>query len=91
MDRRSRARELVEHALSEVEQELTVRRLQLCPDQLGACRSTLRTYLSSLEEGALPPKRERAEALGRLIVDSWPFEMSLGQVILQAERAWRNA
>lgn len=91
MDRRSRARELVEQALSEVEQELTARRLELCPEQLGACRSTLRSYLSSLDCDALPPKRDRAEALGRLILDSWSFEVPLGQVILRAERAWRNA
>ncbi len=90
MDRRARARELVEQALSEVEDELTVRRHALCPEQLGACRATLRGYLSTLD-GALPPKRDRAEALGRLILDSWPFEVPLGQVILRAERAWRNA
>ena len=91
MDCQSRARELLEQALTEVEQELTIRRHELCPEQLGACRSTLRGYLSSLEGGALPPKRERAEALGRLILDSWSFEVPLGQVILRAERAWRNA
>ena len=91
MDRRARARELLEQALSEVEDELTVRRHELCPEQLGACRSTLRGYLTALDGDALPPKRDRAEALGRLILDSWPFEVPLGQVILRAERAWRNA
>jgi hypothetical protein len=91
MDRRARARELLEQALSEVEDELSVRRHELCPEQLGACRSTLRGYLTALDGGALPPKRDRAEPLGRLILDSWPFEVPLGQVILRAERAWRNA
>ena len=91
MDRRARARELLEQALSEVEDELTVRRHELCPEQLGACRGTLRGYLTALDGDALPPKRDRAEALGRLILDSWPFEVPLGQVILRAERAWRNA
>jgi hypothetical protein len=61
------------------------------PEQLGACRSTLRGYLTALDGDALPPKRDRAEALGRLILDSWPFEVPLGQAILRAERAWRNA
>ena len=91
MDRRVRARELLEQALSEVEDELTVRRHALCPEQLGACRTTLRGYLSALDGDALPPRRHRTEALGRLILDSWPFEVQLGQVILRAERAWRNA
>lgn len=91
MERRSRARELLEQALSDVELELTQCRHQLCPHQLGECRSVLQGYLSALADDALPPKRERSEALGRLIMDSWPFDVPLGQAILRAERAWRNA
>jgi hypothetical protein len=25
------------------------------------------------------------------VADSWPFELELGNLVLQAERAWRNA
>lgn len=91
MERRSRARELLEQALSDVELELTECHHQLCPHQLGECRTVLRGYLTSLDGEALPPKRERPESLGRLILDSWPFDVPLGQAILRAERAWRNA
>ncbi len=91
MDRRNQARTLVASALAEVEEELAAPKYQLCPTQLGACRDTLRSYLSSLEAGALPPKRDREEGLGRMIADSWPFDVPLGALVLRAERAWRNA
>jgi hypothetical protein len=91
MDRRSRARELVALALSEVETELAAPRYPLRPEQLGTCRETLRGYLAALDGGALPPRRERAEGLGRLVLDSWPYDVPLAQSVLQAERAWRNA
>lgn len=91
MDRRTRARELVALALSEVEAELAAPRYTLHPEQLGTCRETLRGYLAALDGGALPPRRERTEGLGRLVLDSWPYEVPLAQCVLQAERAWRNA
>jgi hypothetical protein len=91
MDRRQQARTLVVSALAEIEAELAAPRYQLCPTQLGACRDTLRTYLAALDDGALPPKRDRAEGLGRMIADSWPFDVPLGALVLRAERAWRNA
>ncbi len=90
MDRRERAKELVACALSEVERELAAPRYNLCADQLGTCREILRGYLSSLDTGALPPRRERGEGLGRMILDSWPYDLPLGTAILQAERAWRT-
>ena len=90
MDRRLRARELVATALTAVEAELAVPRYRLCPEQLGTCRDTLRGYLDELDRGALPPRRERGEGLGRLVMDSWPLDVPLGPVVLQAERAWRT-
>jgi hypothetical protein len=89
--RRNQARTLLAAALAEVEAELATPRYQLRQDQLGTCRDTLRTYLESLDQGALPPKRDRGEGLGRLIADSWPFDVPLGALVLRAERAWRNA
>jgi hypothetical protein len=91
MDRRDRARTLVASALEAVERELASPRHQLCPQQLGTCRETLRGYLQAIDRGELPPRRERGEGLGRMVMDSWPFDLDLGNLVLQAERAWRNA
>lgn len=91
MDRRDRARELILVALSEVEAERRDRRYQLCPEQLDTCLATLRGYLAALDRGELPPRRQREEGLGRLVSDSWPYDVPLANAVLQAERAWRNA
>jgi hypothetical protein len=91
MERRNQARALVAAALANVEAELASKNRTLCPVQLGTCRDTLRGYLAALDAGALPPKRERAEGLGRMIADSWPYDAPLGAVVIRAERAWRNA
>jgi len=91
MDRRTRARTLVVSALEAVEQELASPRYQLCPLQLGTCRETLRAYLDEIDRNALPPRKQRGEGLGRLVMDSWPLDVPLGPMVLQAERAWRNA
>jgi hypothetical protein len=91
MDRRDRARTLVLSALEAVEREIAAPRHQLCPQQLGTCRETLRGYLQAIDRGELPPRRERGEGLGRMVMDSWPFDLDLGNLVLQAERAWRNA
>ena len=90
MDRRTRARDLVRAALDQVEGELAQPRHNLCADQLGACRSALRGYLAALEGDSLPPRRDRCEDLCRMILDSWPYDLPIGNAILQAERAWRN-
>ena len=91
-DRRARARDLVTAALQKVERELAQPTCGLHPDQLCTCAETLRGYLEALEGGgALPPKREREEALGRLVLDACPFDHPLANAILQAERAFRTA
>ncbi len=91
MDRRDRARELILFALAEVEAERRAPRYELRPDDLDTCTRTLREYLTALERGDLPPRRQRAEGLGRLVLDSWPYGIPLANAVLQAERAWRNA
>ncbi len=91
MDRRDRARELILAALSGVEQERREQRYRLCPEELDTCRDTLRGYLAALDRGELPPRRQRSEGLGRMVLDSWPYDVPLANAVLQAERAWRNA
>jgi hypothetical protein len=90
-NRRDRARELIQVALTEVEAEKRAPRYRLCPADLDTCIETLRGYLAALERGELPPRRQRPEGLGRLVLDSWGYDVPLANAVLQAERAWRNA
>ncbi len=91
LPRLDRARVLLEAALREVEAELANPGCALCKGQLGTCRDTLRAYLAAVETGTLPPKRERPEGLGKLVLDAWPFEAAVAGAVLAAERAFRNA
>jgi hypothetical protein len=89
--RLDRVRSLLEAALREVEGELADPAGTLCKAQLGACRDTLRGYLSAVEAGVLPPRRERPEGLCKLVLDAWPFDAPVSGAVLAAERAFRNA
>ena len=89
--RLDRARALLEVALREVDGELANPACTLCKVQLGTCRETLRGYLSAVEAGALPPRRERPEGLCKLVLDGWPFDAPVSSAVLAAERAFRNA
>jgi hypothetical protein len=90
-DRRTRARSLVAVALDAVEAELSAPAHGLPPHQLGEVRAGLRAYLAALDGDALPPRRDRGEGLGKLVADSWPYDLALSTLVIQAERAWRNA
>ena len=90
-DRLARARGLVEQALRDVEAELAAPSSGLCQKQLGTCRETLLAYSAALQSGELPPRKERAERLCRLVVDGWPFDAPLASTVLAAERAFRTA
>jgi hypothetical protein len=90
MDPRLRARGLVAAALAAVEAELASPASPLRREELGTCRDTLQGYLRELDTGALTPRREREEGLGRLVADSWGFDAPLAPLVLRAERAWRT-
>ena len=90
-DRQSRARALVAAALDAVESELAAPRLGVRREELGTVRDVLRGYLAAIDSGDLPPRRDRGEVLGKLVADAWPYDLPLGMVVRQAERAWRNA
>jgi len=91
MDRLERARRLLEAALREVEAEIATPSCGLRQAQLASCRETLTGYLAAVNAGQLPPRRDRPEALCRLVLDGWPFDAAVSSAVLAAERAFRNA
>jgi preprotein translocase subunit SecE len=44
--------------------------------------------LKELESGKIPPKEMRNRGVGKVIIDSWPFESLLGKILLNAEQAY---
>lgn len=58
------------------------------PSQLSNLRRTLAAMESQLGTGSLPPRSERARGAGRTVADSWPFDSSLGRLILTAEQRY---
>lgn len=89
--RLDRARSLLQDALRQVDGELANPACTLCKVQLGTCRDTLSGYLAAVEAEALPPRRDRPEGLGKLVIDAWPFDAPVSAAVLAAERAFRNA
>jgi hypothetical protein len=85
---------IIQKAIEEVDREMDRRK----PDavitdnvsmpQLGHIRDVLKAVVLELESGNLRPKSERHLGIGRFVVDSWPHELSLGESLIDAERAY---
>jgi hypothetical protein len=60
------------------------------PAELREYRSRLAMMLGDLESGNLPPRSERPDIMSHPIVDSWPLESELGQLIVEAEQRYRQ-
>jgi hypothetical protein len=60
-------------------------------EQLVAFRKELVHWYQLLESNALPNKDARRPGMSRVIVDSWPFDSALGQLLISAEKAYMEA
>lgn len=58
--------------------------------QLYAFQLYLEDILLQLESNHIPEKSMRKCGMGRAIVDSWPLESKLGNLLCSAEQAYRN-
>jgi uncharacterized protein (DUF305 family) len=59
--------------------------------QLEACKQQLCEMITQMEKAQLPPKHQRLFGMGHMIADSWPINSKLGEALLNAEHAYRNA
>ena len=90
MNKQGRALALIRAARTAAEEELirhregkgTVGSLR----QLEAVCEKLITMEQLVNEKAFPPIAERDQGMGRMVVDSWPMESSLGELVLKAEQ-----
>lgn len=91
--KRERALEAVEQAMSALNEEMA--RHERGEGRVGNIHQ-LRGVREQLEvmhrqlSGNLPPREHRVWGAGRMIVDEWPLNSELGNLVLRAEQAYRN-
>lgn len=59
-------------------------------EQLVKFRQCFLNILSELNEGFLPPKEQRSLGIAKIVVDCWPFDFHLGQLLIEAERLYKE-
>ncbi|MFC1482338.1 hypothetical protein ACFL51_00880 [Myxococcota bacterium] len=84
-----RARELIQAALADVDQDLATGGDSALPG-LPKMKGRLTDMLAEVEAGTLPKKTQRTNDMGRTIVDSWDLDSDLGEKIIKAEEAYRK-
>jgi hypothetical protein len=58
-------------------------------NQLTKVQTTLGNIALVVQSGVLPAPRDRLSGVGRMITDSWPNDSELGNMVLEAEQAYR--
>jgi len=83
---------LTQHALKELKEEMQRHDLGngkvSTPAQLKKMYNFFDELLKELESGKIPPKDMRNRGVGKVIIDSWPFDSPLGKILLNAEQAY---
>jgi len=59
-------------------------------EQLATFRRIFSHVLSELDAGVLPPKSQRNLGMAMIVIDCWPFDFYPGQLIIDAERAYKE-
>ncbi len=81
-----------QHALEELKEEMQRHELGngkvSSPAQLKKMYNFFDEILKELESGKIPPKDMRNRGVGKVIIDSWPFDNPLGEILLNAEQAY---
>ncbi|MCH8969438.1 MAG: hypothetical protein IIA66_10025 [Planctomycetes bacterium] len=60
------------------------------PGQLRSFESHLKDILTQLESGHIPPRNMRKLGMGKAIVDCWPLDSKLGNLLCSAENAYQD-
>lgn len=55
---------------------------------LEIVRTRLKEMLESLEAEKLPDRANRNRGIGRIVIDSWPLDSELGELVTEAEQAY---
>ena len=60
------------------------------PVQLRSYESHLKEILEQLKNDRVPPQNMRRLGMGKSIVDSWPLDSKLGNLLCSAEQAYQG-
>lgn len=92
MSKRDKAIAICNQALHELTSELAKEKCTIADrSQLLHFKGFLEKIIWQLENNHLPPKNERGSGMGRVIVDSWPLDSKLGNLLCSAEQTYRKA
>ncbi|OAT34552.1 hypothetical protein M975_0081 [Buttiauxella brennerae ATCC 51605] len=58
--------------------------------QLTAFKMAFLGVLEKIKRDAIPPKNERNLGISNVIIDQWPFSLTLGRLIIEAENLYRE-
>lgn len=59
-------------------------------EQVVKFRLCFLNILKELSEGFIPPKVQRSLGVAKIVVDCWPFDFHLGQLLIEAERLYKD-
>jgi len=88
MNKSDKVKSLAWYALGEIDKEIA-KRYQSGDNriptiyQLVLCKERVEEMISSLESG--DKKNNDKSGMGRMIMDSWPFQNSLGEILVSLE------
>ncbi len=91
MNKREKAIAICNQALRELTEEMDkVEGTVDDRNQLFHFKMFLERIIRQLESNRLPNRNEREFGMGRAIVDSWPLDSKLGNLLCSAEQAYRD-
>lgn len=59
-------------------------------EQLATFTRIFSHVLSELDDGVIPPKSQRNLGMAMIVIDCWPFDFYPGQLVIDAERAYKE-
>ncbi|MEN4913457.1 hypothetical protein [Erwinia amylovora] len=84
----------IQKAIDELEKAILTKDMKVISvssiTQLTKFKDTFSIALEIIKSGNIPPQNERILGIARVIVDQWPYNLELGDILLDAEEAYRE-
>ncbi|MEB6222036.1 hypothetical protein [Pantoea anthophila] len=94
MTKVNRAVAKIQKAIDEIDEAVVTNDIKvlsaISASQLSKFKESLSIVLTIIKSDNIPPKKERVIGISRVIVDQWPFDLELGNIIIEAEQAYKE-